>query len=388
MKKTLLFTIDFAPRTGGVARYYKDICSHLLTQEIVVLAEHELETELQFDKGQPYKIYRKDLITKLPIWPKWIFSPFYLHNAVKREKIDFVLVGQILPLGAIVWLYKKIFKVPYGVFIHGMDLGMAKKKKRKYWLALMILKDSSCIIANSNYTRQLILDLGIEKDKVEVIYPGVEVNDILNGASEPSLLKDMKMFLASPQRFMNETSKTDTKVILTVGRLVKRKGHDMVIKALPKVMQKFPDIVYIIVGDGPEKNNLENLIKENNLNNVIFNLADDKIKRLYYEMSDIFIMPSRKISGDVEGFGIVYLEAALYGKPVIAGKNGGAPEAVVDKKTGILVDSKNIDEIADAIIKLLADPDLANKLGVQGRERVLRDFTWKTQIEKIKKLLT
>jgi len=372
MKKALLFTIDFAPRKGGVANYYKNICRHFPTDDIFVLASRENE-EKEFDTQQKYKIYRKNLISTFPVWPKWTLSFLHLHKIVKKEKIDIILVGQILPLGTVAYIYKKIFKTPYAVFIHGMDIQMACKNKRKKYLTLKILKDANFIIVNSNYTKNLILQEGIAEEKINVIYPGVE--------------KNIPLLAKEGVGVVNKYS--NNKILLTLGRLVKRKGQDMVIKSLPSILEKFPNLIYIIAGEGPDKEYLENLAKENNVEkNVIFaGKIKDEEKSAYYNKSDIFIMPARDIAGDVEGFGIVYLEAGLHNKPVIAGRSGGAIESVLDEKTGLLVDSENIGKISSAVIKLLFDKELASNLGRKGKERALTKFNWEKQVEKIKNLL-
>lgn len=374
MKKTLLFTIDYPPIQGGVANYYKNICANLPSDKVVVLANHEVN-EKNFDNNQKYKIYRRNLITNFPIWPRWLLSFYHLRQVIKKEKIDIILVGQILPLGTVCYIYKKVFKIPYGVFVHGMDIKMAQSVTRKRELAKKILNNAEFIIANSEYTKNLLLKQGIKSEKIEVVYPGVELK---SESPEEVLAKNTKI-----QKMENIFSKS--KIILTLGRLVKRKGQDMVLKSLSYVLEKFPNLVYIIAGNGPDKSYLKNLIKELSLeNNVIIddNVSEEE-KAFYYKKCHIFIMPSREIKGDVEGFGIVYLEAGLYSKPVIAGKSGGAMEAVLDNETGILVNPESPEEIGEAIIKLLTNPNLMNKLGVQGQKRVLNKFIWEKQIEKI-----
>lgn len=375
MRKCLLFTIDFPPRKGGVAKYYENICAGLPSWNISVLCEHE-EKENEFDKEQKYGIYRKNLISKFPIWPKWIFSFFYLKKIARKEKSDIVFVGQILPLGTVALFYKKIFGLPYAVFVHGMDIEMAKRRQRKRKLAKKILENAEFIIANSRYTKNLVINEGIGGEKIEVVYPCVDTRICAN----------VNACLQANQREFNRSRQP---VLLTVGRLVKRKGHDTVIKVLPKIKKKFPDLKYIIGGDGQDRQYLEALAKEYNVEDSVefIGKISDERKFKLYEESDIFIMPSRDINGDVEGFGIVYLEAALYGKPVIAGDSGGSSEAVINGQTGLLVNPESEDEIAMATIKLLEDQALANKLGVQGRERVLREFTIEKQGEKIKQLL-
>jgi phosphatidyl-myo-inositol dimannoside synthase len=154
-------------------------------------------------------------------------------------------------------------------------------------------------------------------------------------------------------------------VILTVGRLQRRKGHDMVIKAIPAIKRIFPQIKYLIsVNIGVP-------------DSVVFagRVTDEELPH-YYAAYDVFIMPSRELNGDIEGFGIVYLEAAAAGKPVIGGRSGGTDDAILDGVTGLRVDGTNSEEIAAAVIELLSDPQKAQAIGEAGYSCVAADFTW------------
>jgi len=370
--KSLLFTIEFPPQKGGISKYYENICEYLPAEKISVLTSHEINDK-KFDDKQKYTIYRKNLICALPIWPKWIFSFFHLWKTVKKGKIDIILVGQILPLGTVAYIYKKIFKMPYGIFIHGMDIQMAQRNLRKAKLAKKILNNAKFIIANSKYTKKLVIKQEINESKIQVVYPIVNTQSYTKQNTNEH---ESKGEIHQP-------------CLLTIGRLVKRKGQDMVIKALPKVLEKLPGVKYIMAGEGPDHDYLRELAQKHGVkDNVIFTgEISEEEKYQLYENCDIFIMPSRDIKGDVEGFGIVYLEAGLYEKSVIAGRSGGVVEAVLNGETGITVNPEDINEIANAVIKLLADHTLANKLGVQGRERASNEFNKEKQIGKIEKLL-
>jgi phosphatidylinositol alpha-1,6-mannosyltransferase len=154
---------------------------------------------------------------------------------------------------------------------------------------------------------------------------------------------------------------------------------------MPKFLREIPAARYFIVGGGPDAERLKLLTKNLQLNGkVVFydNVVDGQLPD-FYRQCDLFVMPCRQIGADVEGFGIVYLEAALFGKPSVAGRSGGAPEAVSDGKTGIVVDPESTDEIADAIIKLLKDDNLRWQMGEAARERATDEFTWEKQINKI-----
>jgi phosphatidylinositol alpha-1,6-mannosyltransferase len=170
------------------------------------------------------------------------------------------------------------------------------------------------------------------------------------------------------------------KVILSVGRLAKRKGFDMVIKALPLVLEKVPSAVLVSCGQGELAAQLKKMVKDYNLDeHVIFTgfIPHAELPQ-YYNLCDVFIMPSREYSQvDAEGFGIVYLEAGACGKPAIGGRSGGTPDAILDGETGLLVGPGDREDIANAIIKILSDDNLARQLGENARRRISEKFQWK-----------
>jgi phosphatidylinositol alpha-1,6-mannosyltransferase len=180
-------------------------------------------------------------------------------------------------------------------------------------------------------------------------------------------------------------------IILSVGNLVSRKGHDMVIRALPRLLDIMGDVTYLIVGDGPHRAELEALalalgVRER----VAFagRVPDEDLPDIY-ALCDAFVLPSREQldSCDVEGFGMVFLEANASGKPVVAGRSGGIGDAVLDGETGLLVDPLDPDCIASSIGKLLANPQLASRMGEQGRERAVREFSWPAVAARLRGIL-
>jgi len=359
--KTLLFTLEYPPFHGGVANYYGNLVKHWpKPSEILVLNNNDGHL----------------INEKLPLL-KWLPACFSLNKKVKQEKIDHVLVGQILPLGSATYLISKITKIKYTVFLHGMDFSLAIKNPRKKWLAGKILKNADKIICVNSYVADLARQTFPEiKHKIIVVNPGINT-DTKDNTQQTIKLKE-KYHLENKM------------VLLSVGRLVKRKGFDMVIEAMPIALKQMPNLVYIILGDGEERKNYELQIRNYKLQNevLIINNVSDQEKNLWYNLCDIFIMPSRNINGDFEGFGIVYLEANLAGKPVIAGKSGGISDAVIDGLNGLLVDALNSDQIISAVIKLAENQSLRKKLGENGRTRTINDFNWPKQINKIYNFLT
>ncbi len=373
MKKILLITIDFWPNVGGVANYYFNLCKQLGNQVAILTIKHKSVKRLKQNLG--FKIIRKNLLIKW-IWPKWILMFWYIWQTIKQEKIEVLWVGEILPTGTVVYYLAKILKLPYIVSCHGMDILQANKTKRRKKMAQKILKGAKLITVNSYYTRELVEKMGVANDKIKVICPGVLVDN-----NHLTKNKDIK------EKFIRKYNLRDKKIILSVGRLVERKGFDKVIEALPQIVTKIPKVVYLIAGVGEDELRLKNLSNKVVKSVVFLGKVSDEEKWVLMDLCDVFITPARKNNEDVEGFGIVYLEANLMGKPVIAGNVGGAKEAVINNETGLLVDPESTNEISEAIIKLLNNSELANNLGQTGRQRVINEFDWEKIGKRMKKIL-
>lgn len=345
--KFLLITLEYPPMIGGVANYLKDVCRILGKDNCLVFG--------------PKILFRF-------FWPKWLPALFSARKIIREKKVDMVLISHILPIGYLALIYKFFFKIPYIVFVHGMDILISQESSWKTFWIKKIIKNAQGVVTNSEFTRVEVLRLGAKKDKTAVVYPCPNQN--------------IKLL-----RFKGGFN--GKKVILTVGRLVKRKGIDKVIEVMPKILESVPEAVYFVVGNGPCENELLELKNKLNLKDKVFfaeNTRDEEMN-FYYASCDIFVMPSRRIGGDVEGFGIVYLEAALFGKPSIAGSAGGSSEAVLDGVTGLVVDPENTEEITEAIIKLLKDDALRLQMGEAARNRVMNEFVFEKQMEKMKHLI-
>ena len=368
--RTLLFTLEYPPFHGGVANYYGHLIKYWPEPDNIFV--------LHNNDGR--------LINNNLPFLKWLPAHFTLREKIKQEKIEHILVGQILPLGTVALICAKFCKIKYSIFLHGMDLSYALKRPRKKWLAEKILKKSEKIICVNSHVAKIAQQAWPDiNQKITVVNPGVE--NLASRSPRWSFGEAGNSQLATQMR--DKYNLHDKIILLSVGRLVKRKGFDMVIKALPKVLKKVPHLVYVIIGDGPEIGNwkleIGNLGLEKHVR--IINQAADAERDDWYDLCDIFIMTSRNINGDFEGFGIVYLEANLAGKPVIAGRSGGVEDAVIDGLNGLLVDQEDTEKIASAVIKLALDSKLRQRLGQRGRERALKEFNWKKQILKIQNFI-
>lgn len=374
----MLITLDFPPMFGGVANYWANLNRYFPSDNFVVLTQ-EYDNSLDFDMTQSYLIYRKNLFSKSRwLWPKWLPLLWETIKLARQEKIKLLMCTHVLPVGTVCYIIKKLLRIPYVVSVHGLDISLSLNSPRKKVLASKILRNAEKVIANSLATKEILManDLCFGENVV-IVYPCPNI----------SFAPARETFL---EKLKTDTRLIDKKIILTVARLIERKGHDRVIQSLPKILETVPDAVYLIVGDGAQFRYLQELVELLKLQEKIFFYTDATDEELpgFYQMCDVFAMPVRKLSnGDVEGFGIVYLEANSFGKPVVAGRTGGAVEAVEHGINGLLVDPESINDVADTIAKLLLNKELAISLGETGRKRVAEKFNWFEQSKKVVEIM-
>lgn len=338
---------------------------------------------------------------------------FKIWQAIGKERIERLWVGDIWPTGLAVYLVSIFSNKPYIISAHGKDLLLVKRSKVKGLLARTILKQAVAITVNSQSTGRIVESFGVAQEKIKVIYPGVDIqkyNLPAGEAGNTGIHPPVRQAEASEALRVGEYKKiiiekyglAGKNILLSVGRLVERKGFDKVIEALPEIAGAVENLVYVIVGEGPDRQRLGQKItksqnhknikikdRENNNPKIIFTgeVSEDE-KLTWLELCDVFIMPARESRDDVEGFGIVYLEAGMADKPVVAGKSGGASEAVVDGQTGILIDPERTEEVAGAVIKLLKDGELRKEMGENGRGRAEKYFNWGISGKKMEEILS
>ncbi len=381
--KTLLFTLEYPPFRGGVANYYGNLVSYWKSYlQLKHPKQNIIRSEALDDNISVLDNNKGELISNYLPFFRWLPAIRELNDRIKRHKIEYVLVGHVLPLGTVAFLLKKYYhfrgkEINYSVFFHGMDLSFAFRYWLKRQIAKQVIKSADSLICTNYYVANLLRNVLSNNywHKIQVVNPGV---DNLVVMLEDSTINKIKQ----EYRLVNKL------VMFSLGRLVKRKGFDMVIEALPQANKTVPNLVYVIAGAGPDELYLKNLAKEKKVENVIFlGEISERDKWVWFDICDFFIMTSRDINGDFEGFGIVYLEANLLGKPVIAGSSGGVNDAVVNGYNGITVNSEDSHSIAKGIIRFAENNEWRKKLGLQGKERVRNEFNWEKQIDKIYKII-
>lgn len=358
MKDKLLITLDYPPAFGGVSDYYAQLVRYFPDGELAVLDNNSGQL------WQPQKGF----------W-KWFEMLKAVARACRAGGYQKILVGQIIPLGLAAYILSFWFKFDYGVFLHGLDLSLALKTPRRRWLVGLILRRARWIICANSYTADQVQKflVKVTQKNISVVNPGIDPTNL------PSLeiLNAQKLNLAGNLK------------LLTVGRLVKRKGVDKMLQVLPEILLKYPELKYYVLGQGPELENLKRQAQDLGLKDCVQFVSgvEHTQKWLYYQACDLFVLPALDLAGDYEGFGIVYLEAALMGKAVVAGLSGGVKDAVIDGETGLIVDVEQIQDLKAAVMKLLADQKLSQQMGQTARARALENFTWSKQASKIAQIL-
>lgn len=370
MAKKLLISYFFPPRLGGVENYYLNLCSRLDPSEIVVLTQIHYQSE-EFDKNQPYKIYRTDFFGgKFP--PTWRQIKQTIKGIIAKEGIEEIIFGHFHPL----CLLGASFGLPYFIFGHGTDITQIKNSWWQKHSLRKAYKHSQCrkFIANSNFLADQLFALVGDRSKMEVIYPGIDFK-LLNG----------EVFDFASKKQLMGLDDNDI-ILLSMGRIEPEKNLEAVIRLMPEMMQKIPNLKYVIVGDGSDLERLKGIAVNQGLKyQVIFTgpvTTDSNAKSFYYQLGHIFVTASFK----PEGFGISYIEAQATKTPVIASKFGGSAEAVKDGETGILVDPNFPAEIAKAVYELAENRDLWEKMSTAGVAWA-KGFDWELQLEKIKKTI-
>ena len=372
-KISLLITNDFPPIVSGISTVFYQIWKRLPSDSTMVLAP-KVPGCNEFDKRESFHIIRKKIPTgesgktKLV---KMIFNIFYALYHIRKYNIGKLHCGQILSVGPAGLICKKLFGVKYSVYVYGSETLRFGNSRMMSWLMKKVIEEAEELVPNSEFTLHEYERWGVPREKMVTIVPGVDTVFFHQEGKSRYLVEKHRL--------------QDKQIIMTVGRLDERKGHDMVIRAMAHVIKQFPNVAYMIVGKGREEQRLKNLADNLKLQDlVVFAgfVADESLPD-YYNLCDVFVLPNREteshdqLKGDYEGFGVVFLEASACGKPVIAGKSGGSCEAVVDGTTGLMVDPRSESEIAHTIGRILVDKNFANRLGMAGRNRAEKEFDWR-----------
>ena len=374
-EKVLLVTNDLGPRAGGIETFVLGLIEGLPKNSLVIYTSSQ-----KGDKAFDAQLLEKFGAVVIRDRAKILLpTPRITSKAVKilkQSQIKNVWFGAAAPLALMAGKLRSAGASNIVALTHGHEVWWAKIPILKTLLK-KIIKDVDHLGYLGDFTKGEIAKISDQPQKFLQIAPGIDTTHFAPKKVRDDLIEKYRL--------------DGRRVIVSVGRLVHRKGQDELVKAMPKILEQFPDAILLFVGEGPIKQMLFNSAKQLGvLPKVLFtgrvshhDLPD------YICLGEIFAMPVRsRFSGlEVEGLGIVYLEASACGLPVIVGNSGGAVDAVLDKKTGLLVDGTKSDQIADAICELLANPERAKQMGADGRDWVIKNWQLSTWSEKFNKVL-
>jgi len=372
MKKILLTTMEFPPQVGGIASYVRQLARALDAHNVVVYAPH-MAGDKEHDKQEGYKVIRATQLFPRVLWPRWVRAIIHTLRIIKKENIEVIMVNHVLPLGYVALCAKKIRKTPYIIISHGTDVTVALQNKWKRRMLTYVLRGAEQIVFNSDSLQRRFFEHMPEfASKSTVMYPCPD-----------------KQFLApAPLDKVSEIRRSlaleGKKVILSVSRMEDGKGFPHLVRAMPEILKREPHAVWIIIGDGSKKQVVLQEIQKNSLQNVVRYLGELPHEELpvYYQLADIFVLLTHPDQGREEGLGLVFLEAAAAGLPVVAGRSGGVEEAVISGTTGIVLDIRHdFTRIIDAVCNMLQDLEYRTKIGATAKERIVTTFNWETQLQ-------
>ncbi|MEV0009582.1 glycosyltransferase family 4 protein [Streptomyces sp. NPDC051840] len=380
MDKTLIVTNDFPPRPGGIQAFLHNMALRMDPERIVVYAStwkrgaEGAEATAAFDAEQPFTVVRDRTTMLLP-------TPRVTRRAVRllREHgCSSVWFGAAAPLGLMAPALREAGARRIVATTHGHEAGWAQLPASRQLLR-RIGEGTDTITYLGEYTRSRIAGAltPAAADRMVQLPPGVDEKTFHPGSGG--------------DRVRERLGLRDRPVVVCVSRLVPRKGQDTLVLAMPAILARVPDAVLLVVGGGPYAGQLKKLAEETGVSDSVRFTGPVPWAELpaHYGAGDVFAMPCRTRRGglDVEGLGIVYLEASATGLPVVAGDSGGAPDAVLDGETGWVVRGGSAEESADRIVTLLGDPELRRRMGEKGREWVEEKWRWDLLAEKLRALL-
>jgi phosphatidylinositol alpha-1,6-mannosyltransferase len=373
MTKTLVVTNDFPPRPGGIQAFVHNLAVRRPPGSVVVFAPSWKDAPA-FDAAQPFRVIRHPSSLMLPV-------PTVLRRAgeiARAEGCDSVVFGAAAPLGLLAPMLRRHGVERMVGLTHGHEAGWAALPGARQLLH-RIGDGMDVLTYLGEYTRNRIAR-GLSPAataRMRRLAPGVDESAFRAGAGGAEVRARHGL--------------TDRPVVVCVSRLVPRKGQDALIHAWPRVLRAIPEAALLLVGGGPYHATLDRLRTELGVTESVRLTGAVPWEELpaHYDAGNVFAMPcrTRRRGLDIEGLGIVYLEASATGLPVIAGDSGGAPDAVLDGETGVVVDGHSVPAIADALIDLLHNPAGAAAMGEKGRSWIEREWRWEVQARRFAALL-
>lgn len=364
----LVFTELFLPTKGGTAVWFDAVYRRLGGKNIHILTARVSGDDL-VDATHPNTVHRLDLDRHPWLRPSSLpaYARLLLRGLGTGLRFDFTSVhaGRVLPEGLVAWCVARLLRKPLVIYAHGEEITTWRRSPRRLRAMRFAYRHADRVIANSAFTREQLLKLGVFPEAIVVIHPGVDLEHFHPGYETADLRAAIGLSVQQ-------------QLILSVGRLSRRKGFDRVIESLPHLLARGLDVHHALIGIGEDRAYLENVARERGVADRVHflgHVAPEDLPR-WYCAADVFAMPNREIDGDTEGFGMVFVEAAACGVPAVAGLAGGTGDAVVDGVTGLRIDGDVEHAVHDALWRLLGDADLKSAMARNALTRARESFDW------------
>ena len=374
-RRVLLVTNDLGPRAGGIETFILGLLDQLDGSQIVIYTAAQPDSA-EFDQNLIAKTGAIIIRDKHSILIPTPAINRRVLKVAKKYRSSVVWFGAAMPLAWMSGLLKRGGVDRIVALTHGHEVWWAKCYPFK-WIFKASAKHVDVLTYLGEFTKRAISPVVTSATQLIQIAPGISTSHFVPAPKSPELLDSLDLVGKS--------------VIVSVGRLVHRKGQDKLLEALPQILLQHPDAVLVFVGIGPRKKKLDQLVRKHDLSQYVRFVGRVQYSDLprYFQLADLFAMPSRsRLAGlEVEGLGIVYLEASACGIPVLAGLSGGAPDAVLDGQTGRVVDGTNVKAVADMVNELLDNPEKLKAMGENGRRWTEERWRWDLWGERFKKVL-
>lgn len=373
----LLLSEIFPPLHGGSGRWFYELYRRLEPGSVTVVTQdsHKVADSQRIDSEFPQPIHRINLASSSWGLVSLTGLTFYIRSLfrilrLKPKGLTQIHCGRTIHEGFTGLLLAKTLRKPLICYVHGEDIEVARTSRELTWIVQRVLAGANRLICNSQNTKALLVEhWQVPEAKIAVIHPGV----------------DEERFKPVPPstEFRAAHGWTDRFVCLTVGRLQRRKGHDQMIEAIPHLLHHIPNLLYVIVGQGDNYKNLTATVEKLGLEDQVqfLNEIDDSALIGCYQQCDLFILPNRSDGNDIEGFGMVLVEAQAAGKPVIAGDSGGTAETMDIDITGLIADCTEPARISEAVVALKKGIEQGQFQPDTCRQHVMSKLTWARHTE-------
>ncbi len=367
---TMLLSENFPPATGGSSRWLWEIYRRM-PRGLTRIAAGAQPGDAAFDRTHRLTVHRLNLsfddwgLFSVGGYRDYARADREIERLVFRGNVHTIHCGRAMPEGYLAWRMRRRHGIAYFVYVHGEELNTVSTSRQLAWMARRVFAEATTVIANCRNTASILhRDWHVRPEQLTVLHPGVDAQTFRPAERCDTIRRRLGW--------------GDRPVVLTVGRLQKRKGHDRMIEALRQVRHMTGDVLYAIAGDGAEAENLHALADACGVAQHVKWMGplgeDDLIAA--YQQCDLFVLPNREVRGDFEGFGMVLLEAQGCGRAVVAGRSGGTGETMMEDRTGLRVNADDVEALGLTVGGLLADAARRQAMGQAGRQWIVERFDW------------